>query len=109
MKHKMNLNSRPFSSIKEGYKIIEMRLCDEKRELIKIGDEIEFCHRENGEKLLRRVCNLTKFKNFEELYKCFDKVSLGYLENEEANPQDMSQYYSQDEMDKYGVLAIEII
>ena len=108
MKHKMMLNNSPFYAIKSGTKVIEMRLCDEKRKLIKIGDEIEFTNRENGEKLPRRVCNLTKFKDFEDLYRCFNKVSLGYLENEDAKHEDMSKYYTKEEIQKYGVLAIEI-
>ena len=104
----MMLNDRPFQSIRMGSKRIEMRLNDEKRRLINIGDEIEFRHRVTGEKLLTRVCNLTKFKDFEDLYKCFDKATLGYLKNEEATPQDMCQYYIAADIEKYGVLAIEI-
>lgn len=41
MKHNMNLNNRPFESIKEGTKTIELRLNDEKRSLLKVGDEID--------------------------------------------------------------------
>ena len=37
-----DLNNRPFKSIKEGTKTIELRLNDEKRSLLKVGDEIEF-------------------------------------------------------------------
>ena len=46
MKHNMNLNNRPFKSIKEGTKTIELRLNDEKRSLLKVGDEIEFTNRD---------------------------------------------------------------
>ena len=108
MTHRMNLNSAPFELIKSGHKTVEMRLNDEKRRLIKIGDKIEFSSRENGEKLLTRVVNLTKFKGFCELYAHFDKRSLGYFENEDADPYHMSKYYSQEDIDKHGVLAIEI-
>ena len=108
MIHKMKLNDAPFRSIKARTKTIEMRLCDEKRQLIKSGDIIEFSHRETGEKLLTRVCNLIKFKNFSELYASFDKVSLGYLENQDAAPRDMCQHYQCQDIEKYGVLAIEI-
>ena len=108
MRYEMKLNDAPFYSIKSGQKTIEMRLCDKKRSLIKIGDEIEFSHRENGEKVLTRVCNLTKFKDFDELYKHYDKVRLGYLENENADPCDMSQYYDDEDIKLYGTLAIEI-
>lgn len=108
MRYEMKLNDGPFYSIKSGQKTIEMRLCDKKRSLIKIGDEIEFSHREKGEKVLTRVCNLTKFKDFDELYKHYDKVRLGYLENETADPCDMSQYYNDKDIKLYGALAIEI-
>lgn len=108
MIHEMKLNDAPFYAIKSGLKTVEMRLCDRKRQLINIGDEIEFTHRENGEKLLTRVVNLTKFPSFKELYEHFDKSSLGYDEKEKAHHTDMSQYYSQEDIDKYGTLAIEI-
>ena len=108
MIHKMNLNNSPFYSIKSGHKTVERRLYDEKRSLIKIGDEIEFCHRENGEKMLTRVCNLAKFKDFAELYEHYDKGNLGYSENEIADPHHMSRYYSDEDIRLYGVLAIEV-
>ena len=86
----------------------EMRLNDEKRSLIKEGDIIEFENRATKEKLKTKVIKLHKFDNFEELYKHFDKISLGYAEDEIADSKDMEQYYPQDKQEKYGVLGIEI-
>ena len=42
MTHEMKLQPEPFDRIKDGTKKIESRLYDEKRQLIKIGDEILF-------------------------------------------------------------------
>ena len=42
MLHKMKLNSKPFESIKSGSKTIELRLNDEKRQQVSVGDFIEF-------------------------------------------------------------------
>ena len=42
MKHVMRLHAKPFSMIERGLKTIELRLYDEKRKEIRIGDEIEF-------------------------------------------------------------------
>ena len=42
MIHKMNLWNDSFNKIKDKTKTIEMRLCDEKRSIICIGDIIEF-------------------------------------------------------------------
>ena len=46
MIHKMNLNPEPFERILSGRKTIELRLNDEKRRLIKVGDKIEFIQTE---------------------------------------------------------------
>ena len=104
----MRLQNSPFNLIKSGTKTIELRLNDEKRSLIKIGDKIEFTNRITEEKIVVEVINLHKYDSFVELYKHFDKVSMGYDEDEEADPKDMEQYYSKEEQDKYGVLGIEI-
>ncbi len=106
--HEMRLHNSPFNLIKSGTKTIELRLNDEKRSLIKVGDKIEFTNRVTEEKIVVEVINLHKYNSFSELYKHFDKVSMGYREDEEADPKDMEQYYSKDEQDKYGVLGIEI-
>ena len=68
-KHRLRLNSGPFELIKNGSKTIELRLYDEKRKLINIGDIIEFEHRENKEIIVTEVINLHKYSNFQELYK----------------------------------------
>ena len=49
-----------------------------------------------------------RYNSFAELYNNFDKVSLGYKEDELASPDDMELYYSKEEQEKYGVLGIEI-
>ena len=108
MKHKMRLHNGPFMKIKNGSKTIEMRLNDEKRQLIKIGDIIEFENRITYEIINVVVINLYRFNSFDELYEYLDKISIGYGINDEANPNDMKQYYSIEEQNKYGVLGIEI-
>lgn len=108
MKHKMKLNNEPFECIKNGTKTIELRLNDEKRKLLTVGDYIEFTNRVTNEKLLVEVIDLFKYNSFEELYKHFNKIEMGYSINEEANPKDMENYYSKEEQEKYGVLGIKI-
>ena len=45
--HNLKLNAGPFASVAAGTKTIEMRLMDEKRKQIKVGDTIIFSHRED--------------------------------------------------------------
>jgi len=105
----MNLADLPFKMIKSRQKNIEMRLDDERRKNLKVNDYIIFTHRDDHSlKLKVLVTNLYRYNSFDELYKHHSKASIGYLENEVADPKDMEQYYSKDQIAKYGALAIEI-
>lgn len=108
MIHNMKLQDEPFIKIKNGLKTVEMRLNDEKRQKINIDDDIEFTNIKTSEKLICKVLNLYKYKNFEELYKNHDKMSIGYDKDEVSNSNDMKKYYAEDKINKYGVLGIKI-
>lgn len=108
MQHKMHLNHGQFKLIKDGSKTIELRLNDEKRQALKENDLIEFADEKTNESVTVKILALHKFKNFEELYKHFDKISMGYADEDIANPKDMEKYYSLEEQEQNGVLGIEI-
>ena len=63
----MKLNASPFEMIKSGVKSIELRLYDEKRQKIKIGDTIIFTNTLTGEKI-RNNDKKTRYKNTRPLY-----------------------------------------
>ena len=107
-KHTMQLKAIPFASIQSGEKDLELRLNDEKRQKVQVGDIIEFVHADTHEKLQVEVINKYAFENFSGVYVAFEKNRLGYKENENANPSDMEQYYSLEEIQKYGVVAIQV-
>lgn len=108
MKHKMKLNHEPFVKIKSKTKTIEMRLLDEKRLKISVGDEITFVDNSTKEAISCKVTSLFKYKSFDELYANHDKISIGYSEGDIANPNDMLAYYSAEQIEKYGVVGIEL-
>ena len=108
--YKMKLYSAPFEMIKSGEKTIELRLFDEKRQQVKVGDKILFTNIANGETLNTTVLKLHRFDSFKELYKSLPLLQCGYTrENiDKATPSDMEQYYSVEEQNKYGVVGIEL-
>lgn len=110
MIHKMNLNPEPFERILSGRKTIELRLNDEKRRLIKVGDKIEFIQTETGEKLIAEVIALHRFDSFAELYRELPLLRCGYTAADisTAKPEDMNLYYTPEQQRKYGVLGIDI-
>lgn len=109
-KHEMNLNPAPFEMIKDGRKTIELRLYDERRRQIDVGDEIIFTHTESGERLRVRVLGLHIFTSFGELYAALPLLKCGYTEEDiaTASPEDMDVYYSKERQAAYGVIGIEI-
>lgn len=104
----MKLKPNPFALIKSGKKDIEMRLNDEKRRQVCVQDQIEFTNVESGETLTAVVVARHEYPSFDGLYAAFDKTRLGYTEGETAKPEDMSQYYPEDEIAKCGVVGLEI-
>lgn len=108
MVHEMNLQDSPFKKIDAGTKTIELRLFDEKRRKIKVGDIIEFNNNNLDYTIKTEVINLHVFPNFKDLYKNFNKVAIGYNEKDVPNSADMEQYYDELDIKKYGVVGIEI-
>lgn len=99
--HSMKLRREPFEAIRLEQKTIEMRLYDEKRRRIAVGDSITF-HCED-DTLTVRVVGLHRFPDFGALYAALPHSALG-----SDDPKDMERYYSQEEQREYGVLGIEI-
>lgn len=67
MIYKMKLYSDSFEKIKFGSKAIEMRLNDEKRKAIKIGDFIEFTNNTTNKKYCVKLLiyiNIKILKNY---------------------------------------------
>lgn len=108
MLHEMKLKAAPFASIKSGAKDIEMRLNDEKRQAVRVGDTVRFTNTQTGETLLCVVLARHEYPTFAGLYAAFEKTRLGYMESETAKPEDMAQYYAKDEIEKYGVVGLQI-
>ena len=105
----MNLCREPFDMIASGEKTIELRLYDEKRQLVKVGDTIIFTDLENTDKkIITEVISVNVFKSFAELYENLPVLKCGYRQGEIANPDDMLKYYSRKQEEKYGAVGIEV-
>ena len=111
MTHYMNLHREPFELIAEGRKTIELRLLDEKRKKISVGDRVVFADSQAPSAVIEcRVIALHLFDSFDELYAALPLDKCGYLphEMETASPKDMEAYYSPEKQRKYGVVGIEL-
>jgi len=76
-----------------------------------MGDEIEFTNTENQEDSFKvKVIGLTKASSLNELFEKISPYIAGW--DKETTPekatQDMREYYSQEEEQKYGSLGIHV-
>lgn len=105
--HTMKLQPSPFEKMRNGSKTVEIRLNDEKRQLLKIGDEIEFSLINDPTQTIKtEVVDLCRFPTFKELFAAYPAGEYGAENRDEW--QLMYKYYSPEDECKYGVLAIRI-
>jgi len=110
-KHIMNLTPSPLKMMREGIKTIELRLYDEKRKMISIGDTIVFVNTEDSNDTLSvNVVDLFVFDSFDELYQKLPLLECGYTKDDvkTAAPSDMEKYYAKERQKEYGVIGIKI-
>ena len=95
----MRLHSVPYRKLQSGEKKVECRLYDEKRHKLKVGDVIEFLLRPDfTEKFERKVVALHAFPTFEAMYEQFPAERIN----------NVYQYYTSEDEQEYGVVAIEL-
>ena len=107
--YRMKLTGSNFQLIQKGKKTIEIRLFDEKRKKLKIGDEIVFTNiNDENQKIKVIVKDLITAENFETLFNGINLVDAGWNTNDTAEiaANDMLKYYSANQIKENGVLAI---
>ena len=106
--HQMNLQPKFFDFIKHGTKRIELRLFDEKRQQIQLGDTIEFSNG-SDEKLQAEVIGLLRYDSFPALFEDFDIKTLA--DASMTKPEllaTLGEFYPPEAQAKYGVVGIRI-
>ena len=106
--HEMNLQPKYFDFMKDGTRRIELRLYDEKRSQIELGDIIEFSKSEN-DKLKAEVIGLLRYNSFKDLFEDFD---ISILADKSMTKQELldvlSEFYAPEMQAEFGVLGIRL-
>ena len=104
----MNLRPKYFDFIKDGTKRIELRLYDEKRRSIQLGDIIEFANSDD-EKFKAKVVGLLRYNSFANLFEDFD---ISILADSSMTKQELlevlGEFYSEEKQAEFGVIGIRI-
>ena len=116
----MHLTEEPYSKMLSGVKIYELRLLDEKRQMLREGDVIRFdkLNTDNDDVYFYTVIKgFKKYASFSDLYDaakskddCLTLYRCG--SSDDVTKEDflkrMETFYPIEEQDKNGVIAIEI-
>ena len=110
MIYEMKLQPTFYNYMLNGTKRIEIRLNDEKRKYIKVGDKIKFYKEPNLEEyFLTEVVEILKFNDFREM---IDNLKIEELADEILTKDELlstlEKYYSKEKQEKYGTLGIRI-
>lgn len=110
MIHKMGLFGEYFQSIIEGKKKVEVRLNDESRRVINVGDTIEFIKvPEQDQSIIVQVTEIRKYSTFKEMYA---NIPFEDFDCEGWTMQEMIngtyEIYTPEQEKQWGALAITI-
>ena len=110
MVHEMKLQPEYYNFILNGTKRIEIRLFDEKRKQIKLGDTIKFLKEsELTEFFNAKVVGLLRYNSFDNMFKDFD---VSVLADKSMTKDELiavlEQFYTKEKQKQYGVLGIRI-
>lgn len=106
--HKMKLQASAYARVRSGAKMLELRLYDEKRQRIQLGDTIEFTELSDLVATVRaHVIGLLIYPTFASLIDDIPTALMGYQETDRDYLRTgMYEIYSPEDEAKYGVLGI---
>lgn len=110
MEHILKLQPKYFNYIQNGTKRIELRLYDEKRQKIQIGDSIIFKKEPDLDVSMKvKVVGLIRYDTFDKLIQDFDiKLLADSSMSKEELLNALQEFYTQDMQKQYGVIGIRI-
>ena len=110
LNHLMMLYEDAFEKMKRGTKTIEIRLSNEKRKKVAVGDLITFRKSPKGQESLTVIVrDLYPRESFRQLFTDFNREELGFsYDKMEDALEEMGHIYSRARERKEGVLGIRV-
>lgn len=106
--HEHRRDAQWYDMVVAGTKVVEARLNDEKRQVMRVGDHIKIWRRpEDGQHVLVEIVALHPAPTFEELLRVISPADLGHQDAPSAL-EVMRCYYSEADELRYGVLGIRV-
>ena len=105
----MELQNAYYNYMLKGTKRIELRLYDEKRKNIKIGDIITITNAQTNEEFEVKVVGLLQYSSFKEMFNDFDiEILVDKSMTKEELMNELEKFYPIEKQKQYNVLGIRI-
>jgi ASC-1-like (ASCH) protein len=110
MLYQMKLHEESFGRVQSGQKTLELRVFDEKRQRLNLGDRVEFANAADLSQTVRtEIVGLLRYNALSDLIDDMPAAYLGFEENEKRYiKESMFEIYTPEEEKQYGVLGIRI-
>ena len=106
--HTMKVQTKYYNLLKNGIKTIELRLWDEKRQQIKVGDKITFSDLSDpADTFIAEVIALHRAPSFDELCDTIQPQQAGFSTKEELI-NCLQEFYTPEAQQQYSVVGIEV-
>lgn len=106
--HNMSVKTKYYNLLKSGKKTIELRLFDEKRQKIKVGDMITFSDSSDSTDTFQaKVLQFHRAKDFKSLCQKIKPSQAGFTTEEELLSA-LEEFYAPSAQNRFGVVGIEI-
>lgn len=107
--NEMKLNNNAFNNIKSGIKKFELRLYDDRRKNINLGDTIIFHNLNNlNDTISVTVLALLRYPSFADFFKDIDYRLCGTANSLEEKLKRVHTFYTLEQEQENGILAIKI-
>ena len=105
----MELQNAYYNYMLKGTKRIELRLYDEKRKNIKIGDIITITNAQTNDEFEVKVVGLLQYSSFKEMFNDFDiEILADKSMTKEELMNELEKFYPIEKQKQYNVLGIRV-
>lgn len=105
--HKLTVSRKDFDMIFKGEKSVDLRLYDDKRQIMNIGDRVQFNASGSTAYFEATIIGLVRAQTFERLFQIVSVQKCGFTDANTA-VKIMNQNYSLDMQQELGVIGIVV-
>lgn len=103
---KLEVSKDEFKKIRKGKQLIVIRLNND--EVKDINSKTKIIFKSKIDRLIKKVKEIHSYPTLKELVENVDKKKLGYKKKDTPNYEDLTKSISEQDINKYGIVGIEL-